>query len=403
MGLIDRLFGPPSEEDFAAHIIEALRRAGENRPIEYDAGARKLIFWHGDQMGELNLANLHATYCQVAKEDRPEWLKQVCIGLVNPMPPPADFEHAKVDLLPALRSRAMVDFVRLEAEIAGKPGDAVPAEIHISDHLSGCLVYDLPNSMRFVRQEDLHDWGITIFEAMEVACRNLQEQPPATCITTDGFYAFRNGDAYDCTRMLDLGLMRSLSVRGELVALPVHRDFLLLAGTEDVPCLTLMVELAEEELDSPRPICWIPHILRGSNWEPWPVPFDHPLADRFRRLELRHVASEYAEQKPFVQRLVERRGLGVFVAEFSVAEGDPQSASVAQSHCVWTKGVRTWLPVADRIAFFDPNTKDYVFVPWNRAVVEFGAMMKPLDYWPPRWAVDDFPGREQLREMAADG
>jgi hypothetical protein len=202
--------------------------------------------------------------------------------------------------------------------------------------------------------------------------------------------------------MLDLGLMRSLSVRGNLVAMPVHRDFLIVAGSEDVAGLTLMALLAEEELASPRPICWIPHVLRGNDWEPWTVPSTHPLADRFRLLKRRHFASEYGEQKPYLEKLAEKRGLDVFVAAFSLADGDLQSQSQTRSHCVWTKGVSTWLPEADRIAVFDRDTKDFVFVPWNRAVASLGTMMKRLDYWPPIWSVDGFPSSAQLRVMTGE-
>jgi hypothetical protein len=42
-------------------------------------------------------------------------------------------------------------------------------------------------------------------------------------------------------------------------------------------------------------------------------------------------------------------------------------------------------------------------VPWDRVVSEMGDSMEPLDYYPPRWSVEQFPTKEQLQKMGAEG
>ena len=43
----------------------------------------------------------------------------------------------------------------------------------LGDHLAIALVYDLPEAMQTIGQERLDKWGVTLYEAMEVARENL--------------------------------------------------------------------------------------------------------------------------------------------------------------------------------------------------------------------------------------
>lgn len=399
MGILSWLFRPPSEAQFAATLTKALRRAGDRRPIKYDAANRKLLYTDRDNGGEINLVNLYGNYSRLSKTDRTEWLQRTCIGLLNQVEPSSDFEHEKCDLRVGVRSRAMMDFLRVQIETTGASGAAAWAWTRVSDYLSASLIYDLPNAMRFVRNEDLETWGVTIYEAMEVARRNLDESPPTMYAALDKrLYIFQCGDAYDATRMLSLDLMRSLGVEGSPVAMPVTRDCLLVGGSQDAKALTLMTELAKEQIEAPRPVCAIPHLLSGDEWHPWSVSDDHPAAGAFRMLKLHHFGSEYAEQNPLLEALVESKGLDVFVAAFSAKEFGPKGE--VRSFCVWTGGVPTWLPKTDLVCFFDDQRDVKMFVPWERVVPEVGSTMAPLDYWPPRWSVEDFPDDGCLKRMA---
>ncbi len=400
MGLFDKFFGPDSEAKFAEALTGAIRRSGDDRRFDYDADQRRLVCREGDNVEVINLANLYSTYCGLSKNERPAWLKNVCLAVLNRAETPTDFEEAKPDLMPAVRSRSMLEFSQLIAEAEGNDLLDIPS-IQMSDYLVVCLVYDLPQSMRFVTQKDLSDWSIPVYQAMEVARQNLNQQPPASYGKIgEGCYVLQTNDAYDASRMLSLDVIPGLKVEGKPIALPVNRDCLLITGADDVEGLEAMGGTAEAFTEEMRPICTIPHILDRGEWQPWSVPSDHPAAKRFQFLRLQHFGSEYAEQKPLLETIVEMKGLDVFVASFSGLQNE--STGNVRSYCMWSSNVCTWLPRADLIAFFDADTEQKTLVPWDQAVSEFGEMMTPLDYWPPRWSVEQFPEMQRLQGLGVD-
>ena len=94
----------------------------------------------------------------------------------------------------------------------------------------------------------------------------------------------------------------------------------------------------------------------------------------------------------------EKLGIDVFVTTYSGIKLEGRDFSFA----LWSKGVLSWLPKAELVAFFDSETNSIKgFVPWDKVVEELGLLMQPLDYWPPRWAVEQFPTDEQLEKMGA--
>lgn len=399
MKFLDRFLGPPTEAKFAKLLIEALRRAGDEHRYVHDEPEHHLtISRDGEEVGVFNLANLFGTYCGMAKKDRPEFIQHVCAAVVNRMDVPKDFEDVKPDLRPTVRSRSMLELLRLGAERDGGEYVEIPS-MPLSEHLLVCLVYDLPKTMRFVKQQDLETWGVSLYEAMEVARQNLFENQPARYASVgDKFYIFETGDAYDGTRMLMLDMIRGLEVVGMPVALPISRDCLMITGSEDIDGQQMMVELAEKQLGRPRPLCSIPHVFNGDEWMQWKPSIDNPNHEKFRLLEMRHLGGEYAEQKQALEKWTERKGVDVFVATFSGLQKDEKDLSF----CVWSKGVASWLPKTDLVAFIDQETKQTQIVLWDRTVAELGEMMEELDYYPPRWSVTEFPSKEQLETMATE-
>ncbi len=394
MGILNSMFGPPSEEKFATLLSNALRNAGDTRPFIYDATQQRLALPGEESRHCINLANLHQIYIRLPRNERQEWLRQTCIGLLTDMEIPSDFEDVKPDLRPALRNRCSLEMARLQSEADGGNWEDYPG-IEVSEHLTASLVYDLPYSMRFVRQEDLDQWGVTLHEAMEVARQNLEEQSPTQVAALgESLYVIQTGDSYDATRMLALDFLHKLKITGRPVALPTGRDCLLVSGSEDIAGTTLMAQLAEEQIDEARPLCFVPHVLDADGWAVWKVPDGHLAEAQFRMLALRSTGGEYAEQKPLLERWLAIKELEHFVAQFSAAEDD-QTQEV-YSYCVWTKGVPTWLPKADRIALVNPATKNATLLSWNDAIRRFGKLMQPMDVWPPRWLVTKFPKPYEL-------
>ena len=396
MGLFDWFRTQPTEDRFARLVMKTLRQIGDPRTATYDKAEFRLTFPEGgeSQGATLNLRNLYIEYCNAPRKDRGALLRRSCIGLARRIEPPEEFEDARHDLLPTIRPKSMIEVLRLEAEIKGSEWKGMAA-LPLSEHLAVCLVYDMPTTMEFVGEELLDQWGVSLYEASEIARQNLEQKEFAVGKVGEHLYVFVNSDAFDASRMLLLDPIRSFDLIGQPVALPLNRDSLLITGADDVEGLGMLAMLAEKKQGEPRPICPIPHRLVGDEWQAWLPPPEHPHHDAFRMLELKYLYGEYAEQKPLLEKRNQQTGEEVFVASFGAVERDGK----VLSYSVWSKGVPTWLPKTEFVSLFDPDTKETWFVPWERLDDSLGARMTPLDHYPPRWFVDDFPTPQEIERL----
>ena len=398
MGFFDRFVRTPSEDKFAQLMIKMLREVGDQRQATYDKAEFRLTFSEdGDETATINLRNLYIEYCGKAASERTAFLRRSCLGFAKQFEVPEEFEDAKHDLLPALRSKAMLETMRLDVENRGSKWLEL-ASVSVSEHLECCLVYDLPTTIQFVTKEMLDKWGVSLFEAAEVARQNLEQKESVIGKVGDHLYVFVNGDAFDATRMLLLNAMRSLSLAGPPVAIPLNRDSLMVTGADDVEGLELLATLAEKKKNEARPICPIPHKLVGDEWAAWLPPPDHPHHDKFRLLEQEFLAGEYAEQKNLLDQRQEQTGEDIFTASFSIIEKDGKTLS----YSVWSKDVLTWLPKTEFVGLFDDEPERLEFVAWDRLQAVVGHLMAPLDCYPPRWLVDDFPSRAEIEKMSPE-
>lgn len=300
MAIFNRPKKQPTQDEFAATVERTMRKVAGWRVAAYDKEEfRPTLSRDGEENTVMNLRNLYAEYCNAPPSNRAALLQRTCIGLAQQVEAPNEFEDAKPDLFPTIRSKASLEVMRLDRKLEGECEDDIPW-IPVSEHLAACLVYDLPNTMQFVTEKRLDEWGVSLYEAMEIAKRNLEQIEFAVGAIDGRLYLFAAGDAYDASRMVLLDAVRSLKVTGRPVALPVSRDSLMVAGSDDVEALGMMADLAEKKEDEPRSLCPIPHQLVGDEWEAWLPPPDHPHHDRFRMLQLKFLHANYAEQKSFL-------------------------------------------------------------------------------------------------------
>lgn len=398
MGLFDRFFGPLTQDKFAKIVAQSLRRCGDDRRATYDkANFRLLHTKEGKDAGVTNLVNLFKEYTAAPKEERSAMLIRVCKGFVNRMEMPDDFEDVKPDLLPSLRNSSMLEIMRLEGEIAGKPA-LDPVHLSLTDELVVCIVYDLPSSMRFIVQEDLAKWDIAFYQALEIAQQNLIEREFRAISLGTNLFIIETDDAYDGTRLLLKDTIRNMKLDGLPIAMPITRDCLLITGSEDVEGLGIMATLAQKKINDARPLLPIPLKLDGDEWEKWLPPSDHPHFRQFKELEVGYLYGEYAEQKKLLDQRNEQAGRDIFEATFSAMERD----GVVVSYCAWTKGVVTSLPKTDYVGLFVPEPKSMRFVRWENLQKIAAEIMLPLNHHPPRWLVEDFPSEEQIAQMAVE-
>jgi hypothetical protein len=393
LGFFSRFFGPPTKDAFAKTVMRTMKACGDPRQGTYIPDQFRIEYSdEGKPAGIVSLHNIYLEYCNAPRKYRATWLRKTCLGLANKIEMPDEFEDVRPDLLPAIKTKSFANLAGVEVqETAIRP---IPHQ-DLTDHLIVTLVYDLPNSMQFVTEDKLKAWDVSWYEALEVARENLDEKQGTLISIGDKVYICASGDAYDAARMLKTDKLRSLTVAGDVVVMPVTRDCLIVTGADDEEGLGIMAEIAEKESGSPRPICPVPARLESDEWRTWLPPVGHPHRAKFHLLLLKYLAGEYSEQKTQLDKRHEDEGPDVFVASFMVMEN---TDGTVRSFGTWSKGVPTWLPETDLIAFFDPESKESGLVEWERAFDVFGDLFTPLDVYPRRWSVELFPTRDQLEE-----
>jgi hypothetical protein len=273
----------------------------------------------------------------------------------------------------------------------------------VGEHLALSLVYDLPTSMRTIGQEDLDNWQVTLFEALEAARDNLlQIGSQAILYCGQGVYVSATGDNYDASRMVLLDRVRQLEVRGRHIAMIPNRDTLIVTGADQIEGLAAMAAIAEQALKQPRPIGGLAFELDDDEWVPWLPPAGHPQFAAFKRLQLQTLGEDCNGQKSLLDALHQKQGQDLFVASYSAIQNE-QTGELF-SFCMWAEGVESLLPETDLIFFFRPDDgkegKLAARAAWQHVQDCVGDLLEPQGMYPERHRVREFPSQRQLDELA---
>lgn len=386
-------FGPPTRDQFARAMIAEFRRAGDVREYQYDKAEFRLTTADG---GIVNLTNMFQEFAQLPRRDRKAHLRELAQGLVSSIDElPESFEEARPNLRPKVWTRGTFAALELKQRLQdGKPVDT--PRYQLGSHFVTTVVYDMPTSMRTLSTEDFDKWGVSYYEAMEIACENLAETSIAFSQIGDGFHSAVSGDNYDSSRILLTDKVMSWSVAGDHVAMIPQRDALYVTGSEDDVGLKIMLSLTEATLrDEARPLCPIPLRFVDGEWEDWMVPRAHELFPQFRELESSFLGDLYAEQKALLEAIHEKEGIDIFVASFS---GIRTETGRVITYCVWTDGIESLLPKTDLIMVGSESAA----YEWDRVVDVAGHLLEPMeDLYPVRYRVSQVPTDEELRTIGA--
>jgi hypothetical protein len=405
---LDFLLRPPGRDQFARLVIARLQRAGQNGQLKYDS-EQFLIERGGD--GFINLANLYHEYCQAPRQQRDKVLDRFIRGCVgtSEFELPEEFADVHPDLLPVVRSRFYLESVILQSRARGGEAVAVPQQL-IGDHLSLSLVYDLPQAMRSIIQDDLDRWGVSFYEAAEAARENLEHMGNVSFASLqseagDGVYISANSDNYDASRLVLVDLVKKMAVRGEYVAMVPNRDTLVVTGSQDEAGLAVMCKVAEDSFRKPRPISTIALRLVGDQWDSWLPQVQSPVYDKFRELRIRTLGMEYNDQKELLDQVHQQSGYPCYVAAYS-ARLRKDSGRV-RSYCVWTEGITALLPRTDDIGLMRPShdgksASVAAFASFERVRNEVGDLMQPQGMYPERYRVVEFPSEAQLAAIGRE-
>ena len=326
-------------------------RRARRTELKYD---REQFLIERGSDGFINLANLYHEYCQAPRGERPKVLDRFirgCLGTTG-FELPEDFADVHPDLLPVVRSRFYLESVALQSRARGGDGVAVPQQ-PIGDHLALSLVYDLPQAMRSIIQDDLDKWERVVLRGD----RSGPPQPgadgqrgfrqPAEREGANGVYVSATGDNYDASRLVMLDLVRKMPVRGDYIAMVPNRDTLVVTGSDDPAGLEVMCKIAEESFEKPRPISTVALRLVGDEWESWLPEPQSPVFAKLHELRLRTIGMEYNDQKELLDQIHEHTGEDLFVASFSAVQH--KDTGRISSYSVWSEGVETLLPETDDI------------------------------------------------------
>jgi hypothetical protein len=381
--------------------MRAIREAGETDELRYNPNAHSILRTRdGEVVSVLNLANMYGNYRKVPRARRAEYLRNCVRGaMASHRELPDDFEAARHDVRPRIWSRAGLEQERLRGLLSDK--GPVLAELPgepIGEHLMALLAYDWPEAVQSVAAERLTGWGVTLYEAMEVARQNLDEATSMYSSIGDRLYCFTSGDSYDASRLTLIDRIQDLEVAGKPVAMVPTREQLYVTGSEDELGLKMMAELASQALGGPYTLSGVPLILEDREWTDWMPPADHPLYRQFKQNETNWIGPVYSVQKQLLDAAHQRQGIDLFVASFSAVrktDGD------LVSYCVWGEGVDSLLPVTEKVAIMRHGHEGpAAMADWDRVMEVAGGLMGPTDHYPTRYRVRQIPDAAALDAIA---
>jgi hypothetical protein len=314
---------------------------------------------------------------------------------------PKRYEDVRPHLIPIVRSLAAYHAHRLRMELAGKKSVDCPF-YRVAHHLGAWLACDLPGAMQTVGQEDLDCWGVTFLEALHVARGNLLARGwPFFCLEKgDGFYFSADDKETGASWLLLPGGIREMPVRGDVVAMAINPDLLMITGSDDEEGLCNILDMTREALRLRGQMSTMALRLDGDRWVPWLPPAWHPLHNKFHRWRMRSLVTYYRTQERLLRELYEARGEPVAVYPFRVLPS--KKGGLPLSVTRWPERGVAIVPRADIIAFdYRRYTDRAPIFPWEQVAEAAGHLMTPLDTYPTAWRVSRHMTDEEFEAMEA--
>lgn len=404
MSLLDFLRRPPSPNKYARLLVKKLAIHQPGEPVRYDAeGFRLLVGADGGHV--INLHNLYSEYCAANRAERVLQLERT-VAAMRPRGIPSSFAEARRHLMPALRGRGMMEYLRL-MEHGKEPG--MPSGflfLPFSRDTALMLVHDGEHAMQSFGPDQLAQWGVEVEAVLAAAMDNLRDATVDRFTqVAPGVHAGDWGDAYDSSRLLLPDLAHRIAGASPVAMIP-NRSTLLLASGNDLEGMRAMVALAQRIADEDtRPVS--AQLYRYVDGYPVEyLPEDEPLRAALQRLDRQYRYGDYAAQKETLDELHEKAGTDIVVASFKVMR--IESSGEEYSLCIWTKGMDTLLPRTDRVALLVPaegeEEKELLVLPWDALHAQCAHLMQQVaEAFPERYRVTEFPELETLRPLALNG
>ena len=388
-----------AQEAFARLLLGRLKQGGEPSEVEYNAESFTLRRLHDDQT--FFLGNAYAEYQRSAVDEKEQVIRVfLSTWFTSQFELPESFDDAKSDVLVTVRDRSY-----FEVDIPLCSDNLELAEGLLYSEYAGCLsvapVYDMPTSIRSLSAGDLEQWGVTLYEVIEVAKQNLREMTQEYAQAGE-LYLFSSGDSHDAARLLLTDIIQSLDVAGAPIAMLPNREMLLITGEDNPEGLKQMIALAKPALEHERRISGTAFRLVGDQWEPWLPPADHPRRNDFQMLHLQGQISDYERQEELFRKRAEEGGQSLgFVSRFTAMQDEFGSL---RSYTIWPGIGAALLPPTDYVMFMASDKQGLpthleAAASWEKVTQVVGDMMTRTEHYPPRFRVERFPDRKALNEL----
>jgi hypothetical protein len=395
---------PLTNEAFANKMMKALRRAGVDAEMRYDAERFAIV---SKSRGEFFLGSAYQLYTEASFWKRGGVLKHYAKTMFNApaLAFPKTFDEARGNLVPVIRNTGYLDVAALLAQTSSNKDDGKalrPRFAPLAGTLCFGVAYDSPNALGLFGAQQLDEWGVTFEDAMKAARYNLgvRSRDPLNEVAP-GLFMGPWQDANAAGRLVLTELLTRLPVKGDVIAMAPGRDYLFVTGSENAEALGAMVLAAEKAVAAPKPNTPEMFRLQGTAWVPFTLPKDHPLASKHDELVKVFIATDYDEQKKLIDQVYERDEIDVFVANYAPMKR--QDGEVI-SYCSWAP-CASLLPRTDVIAVFDHDALEGdgrapVVVPWNAVIEVVGERLKRDErYRLERYLVEQSPNETEMTEL----
>jgi len=388
------------QASFAALVMDRYRQKGYTGTLVYLGNDFSLDL--GDKLGKAFLGNVYRDWLNAREADKvPTIDKLVDTSLqmerLTKAGKPRLFDDVAPNLLPVIRSRAYVENLWMNFDPVPK-GDEdqiiITPNRRFSDDLSVMVAIDMPDAFGFVGTENLKAWHKTFDDVYAVALANLlQKAKPQFEKIQPGLFGMEGLDFYQPSLLLLASAFKDANVKGDIVAVPVIRNALIVTGTRDDKALAVMVHAAEGTFaNDSRPLSLMPLVLKNKVW----VSYDAPLGlvSSLDRLRLEARVADYKSQKGTLEAHFNKTGRETYVADIELIQIENGRLL---SFTTLASGIEILLPQAQVVVIAPPDMGQPFARRWEDVVTVFGTPAFEPNTWPPRYV---FSGRMDNGKVA---
>lgn len=402
MGFFDFFRRKPTPEKFADIFMDFARKQGFTQEMRYVAEEFQIRV-EGEGNHVLNLHNAYHDYCKAARSNRQQLLIKYTASLNVPQMP-SRFDDARANLMPTVRGRGQLEYLRLMTQIEGAEHTFEDVSQPFSDDAVLMLAYDTEHSIATLMPTQLKDWGVDVADAMAAALANLRDR------TVDRFVDLGEGvvmgewnDAYDTSRILLPDLAYRAGVGSDpVMMIPTRGCFMLTAAGNAAGQLRMIVAAHESIEHDGRFVSSGMYCIQGGKIIAW-QPQEATVAQKLGDLQRRCLASDYRSQQELLEKLHEVKQRDIFVASYQLLENKTDHSLT--SCCTWVKGVDSLLPKTDWVALVTPDESGgdaaiTKMLAWTDVMALGAELMQAVEGYPLRYRVQAFPAEEKLAALS---